>query len=63
MLLSLVSLATLVAASPTPFNARPYADVAKRQASYDSGDLEVDLGYSVYQGYNNATAGLNIFQG
>jgi len=25
--------------------------------------LQVDLGYAIYQGYNNATQGLNIWKG
>lgn len=59
---TLILVAAIAAASPLGYDAQPYANVAKRQASY-SGSLTVDLGYSVYQGYQNASAGLNIFQG
>jgi len=59
-----VALATLAVASPTPYNARPYTKVAKRQTSYGSGSsLQVDLGYSVYQGFSNATAGIDNYYG
>ncbi|KAK5699248.1 hypothetical protein LTR17_023415 [Elasticomyces elasticus] len=63
MLFSILTLATLAVATPTPYNARPYAYAVKRQSSYGGSNLEVDLGYSVYQGYSNATAGLDIYQG
>lgn len=57
-------LATTFAAR-IPYNAHPYADViSKRQStttSYNS--TQVDLGYSVYQGYSDSTSGLNIFKG
>lgn len=48
MLLNLVLFTAAAVASPTPYNSRPYADVAKRQASYGD-NLQVDLGYSIYQ--------------
>jgi len=42
-------------------------ETVKRQAvslaSSSSDPLTVDLGYSVYQGYNNATLDLNIWKG
>ncbi|KAK5135501.1 hypothetical protein LTR08_005136 [Meristemomyces frigidus] len=63
MLLSLLALVASAAASPAAYNARPYSHAAKRQASYGSSSLEVDLGYSVYAGTNNATANLNNFLG
>ncbi|TKA65178.1 hypothetical protein B0A55_09223 [Friedmanniomyces simplex] len=63
MLFRLLTVAAFAVASPTSYNARPYVHTAKRQSSNDSSNLEVDLGYSVYQGFSNATAGLNVFQG
>jgi hypothetical protein len=68
MLGLVVTLATLAVASPASYNARPYAQFAKRQTSYANGNssdssLQVDLGYSVYQGFSNATAGIDNYYG
>ncbi|KAK1063321.1 hypothetical protein LTR74_009609 [Friedmanniomyces endolithicus] len=63
MLFHLATLVAFAVASPTSYNARPYAHAVKRQSSYDSSTLKVDLGYSVYEGYNNATAKLDVFKG
>ena len=52
-----LAFAALAVSSPTGYDARPYASLVKRQAAYGSANIEVDLGYSVYQGYTNATAG------
>lgn len=62
MLFTTLRLATLAAGSPAVYNAQPYAHHT-RQASYNNKSLEVDLGYSVYKGYANSTANLNVFQG
>lgn len=60
----LIGLAAVAAATPTAYNARPYSQVAKRQASYGgSSNLQVDLGYSVYQGFTNASAGIDNYLG
>ena len=63
-----VTLATLAAATPASYNARPYAQYARRQTSYGNGNssdssLQVDLGYSVYQGFSNASAGIDNYYG
>ena len=63
-----VTFATLAAATPASYNARPYAQYAKRQTSYANGNssdsnLQVDLGYSVYQGFSNASAGIDNYYG
>ncbi|KAI1609657.1 carboxylesterase type B [Exophiala viscosa] len=45
---------------------RPYAPFLRgRQLSSNSNasSLEVNLGYGIYQGYNNATTGLNLWKG
>lgn len=66
MLGLVVSLAGLAAATPAAYNARPYAQYAKRQASYGNAStngLQVDLGYSVYQGFSNASAGIDNYYG
>jgi len=49
----------------TPFNPRPFSEVLqKRQYSTNAtSPLQVDLGYSVYEGFNNNTTGLNLWQG
>lgn len=61
-------LATLATATPAAYNARPYAQYAKRQTPYGNGNssdgrLQVDLGYSVYQGSSNASAGIDSYYG
>ncbi|KAK3676233.1 hypothetical protein LTR78_003983 [Recurvomyces mirabilis] len=65
MLKILIGLAAVAAATPTAYNARPYSQVAKRQASYGSSSskLTVDLGYSVYEGFTNTSAGLDNYYG
>jgi len=66
MLGLVVSLASLAAATPAVYNARPYAQLARRQASYGNAShssLQVDLGYSVYQGFSNASAGIDNYYG
>jgi len=68
MLGLLVTLATFAAATPASYNARPYAQYAKRQISHANGhssdnSLQVDLGYSVYQGFSNASAGIDNYYG
>lgn len=52
--------ATLAVALPSPYAHYP------RQASYANyteDALEVDLGYSVYKGWHNDSAHLNVFYG
>lgn len=64
MLLSLFTLAACAVASPAAYDRKPFAKAsAKRQATYSGSSLEVDLGYSVYQGFSNASAGLDVFKG
>lgn len=67
MLTSLLSLPLLVAttlAIPQPYQSQPFAKVVKaRQAPSNGTGLEVDLGYSIYQGIANASTNLNVFQG
>ncbi|KIW70149.1 hypothetical protein PV04_02449 [Phialophora macrospora] len=47
------------------YNPQPYpVALGRRQVSGGSSSpLQVDLGYEVYQGYNNATTGLNLWKG
>lgn len=59
-----------LAAPPSPHsdpfkNLARQATNAKRQSSNssDSSNLQVDLGYEIYQGYNNATSKLDIWKG
>jgi hypothetical protein len=58
--------ASLVRGAAVPI-AQPFEHVkARRQVSNDTGSgsgLQIDLGYDVYQGYNNQTTGLNIWKG
>ncbi|EMC98882.1 hypothetical protein BAUCODRAFT_103438 [Baudoinia panamericana UAMH 10762] len=62
MLFSFLTLVAAATAAPSAYNSQPYSSVAKRQSSASS-SLQVDLGYSVYQGHTNSTANLNVFQG
>jgi hypothetical protein len=57
--------ASLAASAAVPV-AQPFQHFnAKRQSvnATGSSDLEVDLGYEVYEGYNNQTTGINIWRG
>lgn len=65
MLLPLVALAT---ANPRYNRAQPFSNfIQARQengdSSTNSSSPQVDLGYSVYQGYANSTSNINVFQG
>ena len=61
---SFIALATSVVARPKSYDAQPYAKALKaRQAPTNTSGLEVDLGYSIYQGRFNATTNLNVFTG
>ncbi|KAK5071993.1 hypothetical protein LTR64_004227 [Lithohypha guttulata] len=61
---SLIALAASVVARPKSYDAQPYAKALKaRQAPTNTTGLEVDLGYSIYQGRFNTTTNLNVFTG
>lgn len=54
----------VLAAPPSP-HSDPFKSIA-RQANarrQDSNDLQVDLGYEIYQGYHNDTSDLDIWKG
>lgn len=56
--------ASLAASAAVP--AQPFEHFnAKRQSSNvtSSSNLEVDLGYEVYEGFTNQTTGINIWRG
>lgn len=61
-------LATLLALGSCGYS-RPRQDAYKnayrfeKRATGNSTSLQVDLGYSVYNGYSNTTSGLNIWKG
>lgn len=59
--ITMLSRALLFASSVSALST-PYA-LHARQANTTVSGLEVDLGYSVYKGWHNASANLNIFQG
>ena len=65
ILKSYLLLAGLVVASSATYRPDPYRSLRARQAGIGafSNGTQVDLGYEVYQGYNNATSGLNIWAG
>jgi hypothetical protein len=57
--------ASLAASAAVPI-AQPFQHFnAKRQTTNvtSNSDLEVDLGYEVYEGYSNQTTGINIWRG
>ena len=57
--------ASLAASAAVPV-AQPFEHFkAKRQSvnATSNSDLEVDLGYEVYEGYTNQTTGINIWRG
>ncbi len=46
------------------YNRQPYPALKLRQASSgNSSSLQLDLGYAIYEGYNNGTTGLNLWKG
>jgi len=46
------------------YNPRPFDGLfRKRQASTNSSSLQVDLGYTIYEGYSNAATALNVWKG
>ena len=66
LLLVLVGAAVLTAASS--YNTKPYSGYgqARRVRSLDGSDtaiLEVDLGYNIYRGYENATTNIHVYKG
>lgn len=63
-LFSLLLLAVTALAVPQPYQSQPFAKVVRaRQAPTNGTGLEVDLGYSIYQGTPNASTNLNVFKG
>jgi carboxylesterase type B len=60
--LPIVALCYIAVASP--FNPRPFDGVLqKREADSTNSSLQVDLGYSIYEGVANTTSGINIWKG
>lgn len=51
-----------LAAPPQPFS-DPFKRIARQAQAQNSSALQVDLGYEVYQGYQNSTSELNIWKG
>ncbi|EME45256.1 hypothetical protein DOTSEDRAFT_150197 [Dothistroma septosporum NZE10] len=68
MFLILLTVTALAGAKPTSYDPRPYNGVLQaRQVSYvganEIASPEVDLGYSVYRGYTNASTNINVYKG
>jgi hypothetical protein len=61
-----LSAASLAVSTAVPI-AQPFENVkAKRQSTNvttSASNLEVDLGYEIYEGYGNQTTGINIWRG
>lgn len=53
----------LAAAAPSAYDARPFESVLQKRQSTSLGQTLVDLGYSTYQGVQNATTGLTTWKG
>lgn len=61
---TLITLASFQLAFASPFNPRSFDEILKkRQATSSNSSLQVDLGYSIYEGVNNATTGINVWRG
>lgn len=45
------------------YDSLPFSAFDARRVTTDDVGLQVDLGYAVYEGYNNATTGLNVWRG
>lgn len=52
-----------VLAAPPIAHSRPFDHVKRQANSSATGDLQVDLGYSIYQGAPNGTSGINYWKG
>lgn len=65
VLTGLLAFSSLVSAAPPSAHTRPFENVyQKRQAnSTSSGNLQIDLGYEIYEGSHNATADINYWKG
>ena len=57
---SALTLSGTVAALP---QSQPFREVLRSRQSTTSNDLEVDLGYEIYQGSSNASTGINSWRG
>ena len=60
LIASALTLSGAVAALP---QSQPFREVLRKRQSTTSNALEVDLGYEVYQGSNNASTGINSWRG
>lgn len=45
------------------YGSLPFSAFDARRVTADGVGLQVNLGYAVYEGYNNATTGLNVWRG
>ncbi|KAK4625568.1 Carboxylesterase 1E [Fulvia fulva] len=68
MLCGILILAALAVAKPTKHNPQPYHSSLQVRHSYgavngETASPEVDLGYSIYQGYHNASTGQDVYKG
>jgi len=64
MLVSALVFTALAVATPSPYIHHDRRQVVNSTAAtFTENSIEVDLGYSVYKGWHNDSASLNIFQG
>ncbi|KAL1792518.1 hypothetical protein ACET3X_009025 [Alternaria dauci] len=57
---SVIAFSGVVAALPQP---KPFREVSRKRQSTTGNDLEVDLGYGIYQGSSNTSTGINTWRG
>lgn len=63
-IVALLASANLILAAPPSAHSRPFESAyLKRQTNSTSGNLQVDLGYEVYEGYHNSTFNINWWKG
>jgi hypothetical protein len=64
-----LSILAVIAASSltlaTPFDPQPFSNALRKRQSTttNSSNLQVDLGYSIYEGFHNQTSGINQWSG
>ena len=61
-LFALVALRVALAAPPSP-HGKPFEHLKRQANSSASSDLEVDLGYEIYQGEHNESSSINYWKG
>ncbi|KAK3716386.1 hypothetical protein LTR37_006536 [Vermiconidia calcicola] len=63
VLACVASLQAVAWAAPSSPHSQPLEHLKRQANATESSDLQVDLGYEIYEGYHNATADINYWKG